>query len=71
MTFTIGSETDELEKNLPVHVFQYSQTCYMQPLVLTMENGRKSGVAVQSKVDLGQGQRSIVISMLINRVNTY
>ena len=36
-----------------------------------MEIGRKSRVAAQSKVDLGQDQnRSIVITMLINRVNS-
>ena len=51
--------------------FVCSQTCFERPLNFTMEIGRISRVAAQSKVDLGQGQnRSIVITMLINRVNS-
>ena len=40
---------------LMVEMCKYSRTPYERPLVFTMENDRKSRVATQSNVDLGEG----------------
>ena len=43
----------------------YSRTCFERPLVLTIQNGRKSRVAAQTKVDQNGGLFLVTFSCLV------